>query len=90
MHILNRMTNYIVPTPRCAGRTILIECPYPHGPGGGQGIGELPMDGGLQPLRQRSSMPRGGGMICLWWASVCFAPVQAGAVDSQGAGTKGG
>ena len=49
-HILNpRMTNYIVPTALDAPRfeTILVECPYPHGPGGGaKGIGELPMDGG--------------------------------------------
>jgi CO/xanthine dehydrogenase Mo-binding subunit len=49
-HILNpRMTNYIVPTALDAPHfeTILVECPYPHGPGGGaKGIGELPMDGG--------------------------------------------
>jgi len=44
-----RMTDYIVPTARDAPRfeTILVEDPYPHGPGGGaKGIGELPMDGG--------------------------------------------
>ncbi|MBW2523422.1 MAG: xanthine dehydrogenase family protein [Deltaproteobacteria bacterium] len=43
-----RMTNYIVPTALDAPpfETILVEQPYPGGPGGGaKGIGELPMDG---------------------------------------------
>jgi CO/xanthine dehydrogenase Mo-binding subunit len=48
--ILNpRMTNYIIPTALDAPpfETILVECPFPLGPGGGaKGIGELPMDGG--------------------------------------------
>ncbi len=42
------MSNYIIPTALDAPRfeTILVECPYEHGPGGGaKGIGELPMDG---------------------------------------------
>jgi CO/xanthine dehydrogenase Mo-binding subunit len=26
--------------------TILVEVPYPHGPGGAKGVGEIPMDGG--------------------------------------------
>jgi CO/xanthine dehydrogenase Mo-binding subunit len=43
-----RMTNYIVPTAVDAPpfETILVEVPYPHGPGGAKGVGELPMDGG--------------------------------------------
>ena len=42
------MTNYIVPTSLDAPpfHTILVECPFAYGPGGGaKGIGELPMDG---------------------------------------------
>jgi CO/xanthine dehydrogenase Mo-binding subunit len=41
------MTNCIVPTfadvPEL--ETILVECPYPYGPGGAKGVGEIPMDG---------------------------------------------
>lgn len=52
--ILNpRMTNYIVPTALDAPpfRTVLVEAPYPYGPGGGaKGIGELPMDGGAPAI----------------------------------------
>ncbi len=44
----NRMTNCLIPTvldtPEL--RTILIENPYPYGPHGAKGVGELPMDGG--------------------------------------------
>jgi CO/xanthine dehydrogenase Mo-binding subunit len=42
-----QMTNYIIATsadlPRI--RVAFEECPYPYGPGGAKGIGELPMDG---------------------------------------------
>ncbi|MBI5513011.1 MAG: xanthine dehydrogenase family protein [Deltaproteobacteria bacterium] len=43
-----RMTNYIIPTSLDAPRfhTTLIEVPYPGGPFGAKGVGELPMDGG--------------------------------------------
>ncbi len=43
-----RMTNYIVPTSVDAPEfhTTLVEVPYPNGPGGAKGVGELPMDGG--------------------------------------------
>jgi CO/xanthine dehydrogenase Mo-binding subunit len=43
-----RMTNYIIPTSLDAPtfHTILVEDPFPLGPGGAKGIGELPMDGG--------------------------------------------
>ncbi len=43
-----RMTNYIVPTSVDAPEfhTVLVEIPYPNGPGGAKGVGELPMDGG--------------------------------------------
>lgn len=52
--ILNpRMTNYIIPTALDAPpfETLLVECPYEGGPGGGaKGIGELPMDGGAPAI----------------------------------------
>jgi CO/xanthine dehydrogenase Mo-binding subunit len=42
-----QMTNYIVPTSVDLPpiRVHFEETPYPHGPGGAKGIGELPMDG---------------------------------------------
>ena len=45
--INNRLTNYIIPTALDAPEmeTIIIENPYPHGPFGAKGVGELPMDG---------------------------------------------
>lgn len=44
----NRMTNCIIPTALDTPemRVVLIENPYPDGPHGAKGIGELPMDGG--------------------------------------------
>jgi CO/xanthine dehydrogenase Mo-binding subunit len=41
------MTNCIVPTFADAPEleTILVEVPYPHGPSGAKGVGEIPMDG---------------------------------------------
>ena len=43
----NQMTNYIIPTPADIPpiRVHFAETPYPYGPGGAKGIGELPMDG---------------------------------------------
>jgi CO/xanthine dehydrogenase Mo-binding subunit len=43
----NQMTNYIIPTPADIPpiRVFFEEIPYPYGPGGAKGIGELPMDG---------------------------------------------
>jgi CO/xanthine dehydrogenase Mo-binding subunit len=43
----NRLTNYIIPTSLDAPEmeTIIVETPYPHGPFGAKGVGELPMDG---------------------------------------------
>jgi len=42
-----QMTNYIMPTSMDLPpiRVYFDEVPYPHGPGGAKGIGELPMDG---------------------------------------------
>ena len=42
-----QMTNYIMPTSMDLPpiRVHFEEVPYPHGPGGAKGIGELPMDG---------------------------------------------
>jgi len=41
------MTNCIVPTFADAPEleTLLVECPYPFGPSGAKGVGEIPMDG---------------------------------------------
>ncbi|MEZ4404135.1 MAG: molybdopterin cofactor-binding domain-containing protein [Kofleriaceae bacterium] len=41
------MTNCIVPTFADVPdlETIIVECPYPHGPHGAKGVGEIPMDG---------------------------------------------
>lgn len=43
----SRMQNYVIPTSLDAPpiEAILIEDPYPHGPQGAKGLGELPMDG---------------------------------------------
>jgi CO/xanthine dehydrogenase Mo-binding subunit len=43
----SQMTNYIMPTSMDLPpiRVFFEEIPYPHGPGGAKGIGELPMDG---------------------------------------------
>jgi CO/xanthine dehydrogenase Mo-binding subunit len=43
----NQMTNYIMPTAADLPpiRVYFEELPYPHGPAGAKGIGELPMDG---------------------------------------------
>ena len=48
----NRLTNYIIPTSLDAPEmeTILVENPYPHGPFGAKGVGELPMDGGAPAI----------------------------------------
>ena len=45
--ISDRMTNCIVPTFSDAPEleTIIVEVPYPHGPHGAKGVGEIPMDG---------------------------------------------
>jgi CO/xanthine dehydrogenase Mo-binding subunit len=42
-----QMTNYIMPSSMDLPpiRVEFVEFPYPHGPGGAKGIGELPMDG---------------------------------------------
>ena len=41
------MTNCIVPTFADAPEleTFIVECPYPYGPSGAKGVGEIPMDG---------------------------------------------
>jgi CO/xanthine dehydrogenase Mo-binding subunit len=42
-----RMQNYLIPTALDVPvlRTVLLENPYPSGPYGAKGLGELPMDG---------------------------------------------
>jgi CO/xanthine dehydrogenase Mo-binding subunit len=41
------MQNYLIPTSMDAPiiESVLVEDPYPHGPYGAKGLGELPMDG---------------------------------------------
>lgn len=43
----DRMTNCIIPTAMEAPEieALLVEVPYPHGPHGAKGVGEIPMDG---------------------------------------------
>ncbi|MDW8241442.1 MAG: xanthine dehydrogenase family protein molybdopterin-binding subunit [Acidobacteriota bacterium] len=50
--INNRLTNYLIPTAVDAPEihAILVESPYPFGPFGAKGIGELPMDGGAPAI----------------------------------------
>ncbi len=50
--INNQMTNYIMPTAADIPpiRVHFEEQPYPYGPGGAKGIGELPMDGGAPAI----------------------------------------
>jgi CO/xanthine dehydrogenase Mo-binding subunit len=47
-----QMTNYIMPTSMDLPpiRVFFEEVPYPHGPAGAKGIGELPMDGGAPAI----------------------------------------
>jgi CO/xanthine dehydrogenase Mo-binding subunit len=48
----DRLTNYMLPTCMDAPEmeVILVEKPYPHGPFGAKGVGELPMDGAAPAL----------------------------------------
>jgi CO/xanthine dehydrogenase Mo-binding subunit len=48
----DRLTNYIIPTSLDAPdmETIIVEKPYPNGPFGAKGVGELPMDGGAPAI----------------------------------------
>jgi CO/xanthine dehydrogenase Mo-binding subunit len=48
----SQMTNYIIPTSMDIPpiRVHFEETPYPHGPAGAKGIGELPMDGGAPAI----------------------------------------
>jgi CO/xanthine dehydrogenase Mo-binding subunit len=41
------LTNYIIPTSLDTPpmRVVLLENPYPHGPSGAKGVGEMPIDG---------------------------------------------
>jgi len=42
-----QLTNYIIPTPMDAPpiEVAMLESPYPHGPFGAKGVGEMPIDG---------------------------------------------
>jgi CO/xanthine dehydrogenase Mo-binding subunit len=59
----NQMTNYIMPTsadvPRI--RVFFAENPYPYGPHGAKGIGELPMDGPAPAIVNAVEMAIGAG-----------------------------
>ena len=53
------MTNYIMPTSMDLPpiRVVFEEVPYPYGPSGAKGIGELPMDGPAPQSSTRSPTP---------------------------------
>lgn len=59
--INNRLTNYLIPTAVDAPEinAILVESPYPFGPFGAKGIGELPMDGGAPAIASAISQATG-------------------------------
>ena len=48
----SRLTDYIIPTALDAPEmeTVIIEKPYPYGPFGAKGVGELPIDGGAPAI----------------------------------------
>jgi CO/xanthine dehydrogenase Mo-binding subunit len=56
-----QMTNYIMPTSMDLPpiRVFFEEVPYPHGPGGAKGIGELPMDGPAPAIANAVSQAAG-------------------------------
>jgi CO/xanthine dehydrogenase Mo-binding subunit len=56
-----QMTNYIMPTSMDLPpiRVFFEEVPYPHGPGGAKGIGELPMDGAAPAIANAVSQAAG-------------------------------
>jgi CO/xanthine dehydrogenase Mo-binding subunit len=56
-----QMTNYIMPTSMDLPpiRVFFEEVPYPHGPAGAKGIGELPMDGGAPAIANAVSQAVG-------------------------------
>ena len=60
-----RMQNYLIPTALDAPpiETILIENPYPHGPFGAKGLGELPMDGPA-PAVTAAILHATGALLC--------------------------
>ncbi len=61
----SRMQNYIIPTSLDAPRieTILVEDPYPFGPHGAKGVGELPMDGPA-PAVAAAILHASGALVC--------------------------
>jgi CO/xanthine dehydrogenase Mo-binding subunit len=63
----SQMTNYIMPTsldlPEI--RVYFEEVPYPYGPGGAKGIGELPMDGPAPAIFNAVAHATGADPTCL-------------------------
>lgn len=59
-----QMTNYIMPTSMDLPpiRVFFEEVPYPNGPAGAKGIGELPMDGGAPAIANAVSQALGVGV----------------------------
>jgi CO/xanthine dehydrogenase Mo-binding subunit len=64
-----QMTNYIIPSSLDLPpmRVVFEERPYPHGPGGAKGIGELPMDGPAPAIANAVAHATG--------ADVCRLPI---------------
>ena len=72
------MTNCIVPTfgdvPDL--ETIIVECPYPYGPHGAKGVGEIPMDGPAAAVANALEDALGGrpSASAASWAKIVIAP----------------
>jgi len=63
----DRITNYIIPTTLDAPEmhTVLVEIPFPGGPFGAKGIGEIPMDGPAAAVAQAIEQATGAIMDSL-------------------------
>jgi CO/xanthine dehydrogenase Mo-binding subunit len=62
-----QMTNYIMPTSMDLPpiRVFFEEVPYPHGPAGAKGIGELPMDGPAPAIANAVAQATGANVTAI-------------------------
>ena len=86
----DRLTNYIIPTSLDAPDmdTIIIEKPYPHGPFGAKGVGELPMNGAAPAIAAAVFNATGAFVVEIpvtpeRLQAACFAQVQSLKSESQ-------
>ena len=56
----SQLTNYIIPTTLDTPPidVVMLENPYPHGPFGAKGVGEMPIDGPAPAVDQRAAARR--------------------------------